>query len=295
MTFSQDFVYQVKRVIESQIDKMASFYKCKVGHEFLMPGKMLRTRLAAQLAVCLTEPFNIDTLIRACAATELVHTASLFHDDVIDSGVIRRGLPTIWKITGPSSAVLTGDMLLCESIEILLNTAGGRYVAPFVSKVREICSTEIEQEITFRGKQLNEITCMRLARGKTGPLFGFVGFVCGGNNAALSSALEDAGYHIGTAYQLADDFLDIVGDEKLSGKTLGSDSRRGKFTLPQSSEINRYMMYEKISKLCFSALSCLNEWIHVRNGLEKFLENDLQTVFNSIDTGMKISCLADSI
>lgn len=95
-TLSQDFVYQVKLVIAAQIEKMTSFYKCTIDPESLMPGKMLRTRLAAQLAASDTTVFsNIETLVSICVATELVHTASLCHDDVIDNSVIRRGLPAI--------------------------------------------------------------------------------------------------------------------------------------------------------------------------------------------------------
>lgn len=110
------------------------------------------------------------------------------------------------------------------------------------------------------------------------------------SDSALSSALEDAGYHIGTAYQLADDLLDIFGDERLSGKTLGSDSKRGKFTLPQSSATVRSVICEKISELCLSALNCLNDWPQVRKGFKKFLESDLQSAFDHIDNRIKISC-----
>ena len=250
---------------------------------------MLRTCLSARLAECDMVYANIEKLVSACFATELVHTASLCHDDVIDNGLIRRGQTTLWKITGASNAVLIGDLLLCEAIDVLLNVDGGRYIRPFVSKVKEVCTTEIEQEIVLRGGQPDEHTCMRLARGKTGPLFAFVGLVYGGNDLSLSSALEDAGYRIGTAYQLADDLLDIVGDERLSGKTLGSDSRRRKFTLPQSSIITRNKICEKISELCLSALDYLNEWPRVQRNLEKFFESDLQLVFNHIDTGIIIA------
>ncbi len=290
---AQDFVYQVKHLIAEHIDKMTSFYWCTVNTESLMPGKMLRTRLAAQLAACDAMHSNIDTLVSACIATELVHTASLCHDDVIDNGVIRRGLPTIWRITGPSSAILIGDMLLCEAIDVLQNTADGRYVSSFVAKVRETCIAEIEQEITLRGERPNEHTCIRIARGKTGPLFAFIGLVYGGDDSALSSALENAGYHIGTAYQLADDLIDIVGDENLSGKTLGSDSKRGKYTFPQSSVTARSVIHEMISEQCLSALNCLSEWPHIQNGLEKFLEIDLQGAFDKINTEIEVSCLID--
>jgi len=250
---------------------------------------MLRTRLAAHLAESVTSLSNIETIVRASAATELVHTASLCHDDVIDGGIIRRGFPTLWKTSGISCAILIGDLFLCESIDLLLKTAEGRYIGSFVSKVREICKAEIEHEVLLRGKLVDPETCVKLARGKTGALFAFIGLVCGGDNAALSSALEEAGYCIGTAYQFADDLHDIIGNEYLSGKTLGSDSHRGKYTLPQCSETPQITVHNRVSELCLSAINCLNEWPRVRRGLEQFLSSDLQTAFNRMETCIRIS------
>ena len=254
-----------------------------------MHGKMLRTKLAVKLSENTHVAADSETLAYVCAAIELVHTASLCHDDVIDNGLIRRGKATLWKATSPSAAVLIGDLLFCESILLVHQAEGGRYLQPFISKVKEVCSSEIDQEMLLRWNVLDERTCMRLARGKTGPLFALVGLVLGRNDPALSSALEETGYYIGTAYQLADDLLDIAGDERITGKTLGTDSIRGKFTLPQSPDTTTTMMRETISDLCISALERLNDWPDVRTGLENYIENDLQPTFNHIDLGINIS------
>ncbi len=245
----------------------------------LSSGKMLRTRFAARLARSSRPGPNRAALEGACAATELIHAASLCHDDLIDGGLIRRARPTVWRAAGPACAILIGDALIFEAILLLLDAGDGRYVKSFASKIREICDAEIEQELKLRGKPLDVPTCLRIARGKAGPLFGFVGQVCGGDDAALSEALEEVGYLVGTAYQLADDLLDVVGEERVAGKTLGLDSKRLKRTLPQLAENPLRVTQEHIGDLLGSALDSLEAWPRVRGALAEFLDQDLRPLF----------------
>ena len=246
----------------------------------LVSGKMLRTRLAGRLFEQGPTTVRPETLVRVCAATELIHTASLCHDDVIDNGLIRRARPSLWRTTTPSAAVLIGDLLLCEAMALLVEAENGRHVSVFVRKVREVCAAEVEQELNWRGKQPDEATCLRLARGKTGPLFAFVASVCAPRDDVLSSALEESGYRIGTAYQLADDLLDVIGDEKSCGKTLGTDVARRKSTLAQGFREDPGALVTQIRKLCRSALDCVRAWPGARKGLDRFLTDDLQPVFD---------------
>ena len=272
----------VRELIEASIENLIPSPGCAVDFESFSNGKMLRTRLASKLAGCDAVRINFDTLASACAATELVHTASLCHDDVIDNAMMRRGLPALWMTSSPSRAILTGDLLFCEAMNLLFKTANGRYLDNFVSKIREVCLSEIEHEIVLQGEQLNYATCIRIARGKTGPLFAFMGYVCGGDNKALSSALEEAGYYLGTAYQLADDLIDIVGDEHISGKSLHTDEKRGKYTFAKSLGADRNKIYTIIDDFCTSAAQCLEEWPHMKSAIEQFVNKDLQYVFNRV-------------
>ena len=258
ITVSDDIISRVKALVLESTGKAFPFYHGEHLPSALLPGKMLRTALAARLSEHASRPLNIETLVRSCAAVELVHTASLLHDDVIDRGLIRRGVKTFWKAVTPSVAVLTGDLLLCVALDIIQKTEKGRYSELFSDKIREVCRAEIEQELVFRGKELDESICLRLAREKTGPLFAIAGKVCGGENQELSSALEESGYLVGTAYQLADDLLDIVGNENICGKTLGTDIERGKFTLPHILDAPQRII-DEISDLCNSALECPDE------------------------------------
>ena len=289
MISSTEFVSLVRDYILTRTEKIISSYGCEINSRALMSGKMLRSMMAARLIESDKNYKEIETLVRACAAVELVHSASLLHDDVIDNGQIRRGIKTLWKATTPSQAVLTGDLLLCEALDMIQGAREGCYTTSFVSKVREVCEAEINQELVLRRETLDEKTCMNIARNKTGPFFAFVGLVCGGDDLALSHALEETGYKIGTAYQLADDLIDIVGDEQSFGKTLGMDMLHGKFTLPQNSGSHNEI-YEKISDICNSALECLVRWPRTQNGIMQFIKRDFQPVFESIDMKIALSC-----
>ncbi len=86
---TQDFISQVKHIIAARTEKVVSSTLCPLDIESIIPGKMLRSRLAARLMMCDSNPPNLEVIVSACAATELVHTVSLFHDDVIDNGMLR--------------------------------------------------------------------------------------------------------------------------------------------------------------------------------------------------------------
>jgi geranylgeranyl pyrophosphate synthase len=123
-----------------------------------------------------------------------------------------------------------------------------------------------------------------LARAKTGALFAFLGRVCGGEEEALCSALEEAGYRVGTAYQLADDLLDVFGSEEVAAKTLGTDAGRCKFTL--ASATDEAVVRGHITRLCASALERLDPWPGARSGLERFFTADLRPVFKGFGRGL---------
>jgi octaprenyl-diphosphate synthase len=246
----------------------------------LLPGKMLRTRLAGRWMEA-GLPAERRTVEACCAAVELAHTGSLCHDDVIDAGLIRRAAPTLWRQTGCSAAVLIGDVLVCRAIELVLSVEGGRHVACFLAKVRQTVAAEAEQELLLRNHSIDEPTYLRLARGKTGALFSFAAKVCGGADEALAAALEEAGYRIGTAYQLADDLLDVIGAEAAAGKTLGTDAVRGKFTLAGKDAPGFPATCGHVSELCQSALELLRPWPAAFEAAAAFLAEDFQPLLDA--------------
>ena len=287
---SDRFVEAVRSLVARRLGEAASLVDQVSDVVSLLPGKMLRTRLIARLTACGLDGVCEATLWNACAATEIVHTASLCHDDVIDNGMMRRGRPTLWQVTSPSGAVLVGDLLLCEAMKLLVEAEGGKYLPDFVEKVMEVIEAEAEQELLWRGRSIDSDTCVRLARGKTGPLFAFAARICAGADQTLASALEEAGYRIGTAYQLADDVLDLVGSEEAAGKTLGTDRARGKLTLPRAGGDGCDGAQRLIGQLCRSALQRVAAYPKIRSGLEKFLSDDLEpTLARHLGDRMELS------
>lgn len=277
---------RVKTLLRSCVDNLDVLEDRSIQLENLIAGKMLRTSFAARLAESCHDGDLIRVSISACGAAELVHSASLCHDDVIDNALIRRGSPALWQMMSQSGAILIGDLLFCEALLLLYNSGGSRYISGFISKIREVCTAEIKQEIRYRGIEIDEQTCLDLARGKTGPLFAFVGSIFGGNEPGLSRALEEASYTIGTVYQLADDVIDATGDESISKKTLGTDADRGKYTLTRF--YSREDIGNKMSELCKTALERLNDWPEKRFGLETFIKEDLQPIFDQSMTGISV-------
>jgi geranylgeranyl diphosphate synthase type I len=247
-----------------------------------MPGKMLRTRWAARLAASGGLQVAPGTIVHACAATELAHTASLCHDDVIDGGFLRRRQPTLWRVMGPSAAILIGDQLLCEAMDVLGSVENGGLVGPFVAKLREVCAAELEQDLGSRGKVMEEAACLRLARGKSGPFFAFVGYACGGAQPDLRAALQETGYRVGTLYQMADDLLDVVGGAA-ADKTLGTDATQRKFTLPRMVPAGPARTRAQVRALRDAALDGVQAWPPIRAGLSQFFQRDLQPVFAQFD------------
>jgi len=235
---------------------------------------MLRTGFASKLIG--EQPSGRPAGIEyACAAVELIHTASLFHDDVIDGASLRRGKPSLWRSLTPNSAILLGDIVLCEALDLLACSETKDFIPQLLSKVREVCMAEIEQELILRGLKCDNTTCLRIARSKTGPLFAFNGLVCSGHDHDLAEALQEAGYRVGTAYQLADDLIDENGDAAVTGKTLGTDRLRSKFTIAHDKKDNGKRIAGHILQLCTSSLDLLNRWPDKKAGLRSFLDEIL--------------------
>jgi geranylgeranyl pyrophosphate synthase len=274
-----EFLSRVRSVVAERLEGLLGTVETWIDQAALSPGKMLRTRLAGRLLEA-TGSADRETLAHCCAACELVHTASLCHDDVIDGGRVRRAAPALWCDVGVTSAVLLGDALLCESVDVVATAADGRHTRRFLAAVREVLIAEAEQELLGRAAGTDERACLRLARGKTGPLFGFVAGLCGGGAVRLSGILREVGYAIGTSYQLIDDLLDIAGDEAKCGKTLGTDRQRHTLTLAQGRPDAGPLILGMVRTIWASALGRLAPWPAVQQQARLFLENDLRPLLH---------------
>ncbi len=236
-------------------------------------GKMLRSRLVMRVGTA--AGVAPSTLHHAAAAVELIHAASLLHDDVIDGGILRRNLPSFWSEKGVPGAILVGDLMLFKALDVCGRVEDGRLVHQLVRMTGEVCDAESEQELVLRGQTAFWEHSVRIARRKTGALFAFAAAVCGGNDSVLCTTLQDAGYAVGTAYQLADDILDANGDESESGKTLGTDVARSKTTAATAwdgpTDAATY-----VDMLCRQAAEALLPWPAVHAAWCVYVEQDLR-------------------
>jgi len=271
------FLKDVSKIVKERVKDSLVFLDKKIKTDEFMPGKMLRSRFAGKMAGQ-SNLLSSEGFCDACAAIELVHTASLCHDDVIDRAEERRAKDSLWKQVGNSGAILIGDLLITSAMKLLAMSNGKTYLPAFLDKIQEMVETESEQELLLREKQMDDATSLRIARSKTGSLFAFLGYVCGGDDERLSKALEETGYLIGTAYQLADDLFDVVSSDEKAGKTLGTDNKRGKLTLPQSGNDGIKATGILIKEQYFQAIEILVPHPEKQVALKLFFSEDIQPI-----------------
>jgi geranylgeranyl pyrophosphate synthase len=241
-------------------------------------GKMLRARLTlAAGSACQTDR---DTLLHAAAAVEMVHAASLLHDDVIDDALLRRGVPSLWRKKGVSGAILLGDLLVCQSLQLLDGVDDGRLGTMLVRLAGEMCDAEVEQELVTRESAKDWTASVSIARRKTGSLFAFAATAAEITDEVRSAALLEAGYRIGTAYQLADDILDACGKGVADGKDLGKDARKRKTTAMSASGGSIDPIRHCIRDCCASSLTLLSAWPAVQCAWNDYLQLDFSPVVN---------------
>lgn len=170
------------------------------------------------------------------AATELIHMATLAHDDVIDRAELRRGRPTVHARWGEHTAVLAGDFLFAKAFSLLSEVPVGRVVGIMADVVFRMCSGEIAQNVAARDHSLpNEQQYLDRIGQKTALFIAEscrLGAIAGNAGAAAEEALYGYGYAMGMGFQIVDDLLDLTAEPKTFGKLVGSDLRAHVITLP---------------------------------------------------------------
>ncbi|MEP6709943.1 MAG: polyprenyl synthetase family protein [Verrucomicrobiota bacterium] len=166
---------------------------------------------------------------------ELIHLATLVHDDIMDEAGRRRSQPTVNARWGNSLSVLLGDCLFAHALSLSTNFENADISRAIARTANEVCSGEMIQTQRRFDLQLSVDDYFRIIEMKTGSLLGIageLGATISGADSETIKSLKTFGEKIGTAYQIYDDCLDIAGTEAETGKTLGTDLRKGKFTLP---------------------------------------------------------------
>ena len=202
-------------------------------------GKLLRpivTLLSAQFFGGIN-----DKALQGAAALEMLHNASLIHDDVIDEAEQRRGLPTINNVWSNHVAVLVGDYFVTGALRCGVATGDGRILSALADMGRDLSLGEIDQVDIARNHDINEDTYMEIIRAKTASLFECCAAVGGYANDAPQTAIDELRRYarlLGICFQIKDDTFDYYNDP-IIGKPTGNDLREGKVTLPLIHALSR--------------------------------------------------------
>ncbi len=179
--------------------------------------------------------YDLARLLPMAVAIEVLHTATLVHDDAIDNSLVRHGCPTVNKVWGEDKAILLGDYLLAKSEELVADTQNLQVIKLFARAIMTIASGELNQAFdAFNLEQGRQQYLQRIA-GKTAALISLAtesGAMLSQAPERVVEALKGYGYNLGIAFQIVDDILDFSGTEEEMGKPVGSDLTQGTLTLP---------------------------------------------------------------
>ena len=238
-------------------DKLRSLAPAEIGHlrpllDYVAETGGKRVRPAITLLASHSYPHDSEKLVLMAGAVELLHLATLIHDDTVDDSPTRRGRATIGNVWGHHVAVLFGDYVFATSATFVCDTDNIRIMRRFSETIMDLASGElIEYFGAFDAGQARELYNDRIYR-KTASLFctaGESGSLLAGAPEEEVQAMRRYGYNIGMAYQVGDDLLDFGGEESDLGKPVGSDLLHGVLTLPTIMLEERYPQENPVSAL----------------------------------------------
>ena len=247
----------VEEKIKSKLSSKVSLVDEMTSYHLRTGGKKLRALLTLGSAkICGYSKGSRDVNLAACV--ELIHAATLMHDDVIDNSEIRRGKKTLNSIWGNQSSILVGDYLLSRCFEMMVEDGNLEILKLLSTTSAEISQGEVLQ-LQHKGDiDMLEETYLKIISAKTASLFAAatkVGSILANKESKTKDALEFYGKNLGLTFQIADDTLDYNSELKFFGKKIGNDFYGGKITLPI------ILLYQKGNE---------NE----KNELKKFFEKD---------------------
>lgn len=224
---------QVEEIISKSLKSRSKPFEALLLDLSITGGKKLRPALTI-LASGFGKAWD-DKILEAAAGIEILHMATLVHDDIIDDAGIRRGKPTINSLHGDKMAVYMGDYLLTRAVMLLSKTLPEDRLERIARGIKSVCEAEVEQFYSRFNPDISLTTYLKRISRKTASLFAFS---CS-EGAFLSKCkkehgirLTKLGYYYGMAFQIQDDILNLIGDTKKTGKPEGNDIKEGVITLP---------------------------------------------------------------
>ena len=224
---------QLKPLLKNYLSAKTESSRKILQHVFASEGKLVRPAMFFLVSRMLS--YRGKHLMPIAAVCEYVHTASLLHDDVVDSSKLRRNKPTSNSIWGDESAVLVGDLIYSTASELMANTGYLELVKIFAASIKKMSEGELLQLEHIFSLDISKETYFTVLGGKTAVLMGAACRAAGILAEAPESqknALENFGYSLGIAFQLIDDALDYRSKQTVFGKEIYADLSEGKVTLP---------------------------------------------------------------
>src|SRR5438093_5901611 len=229
----RDEMQAVDRALRTSLDSDVALIR-QVA-EYIIGGGGKRLRPALVLLSALACGYRGAQHHKLAAAIEMIHTATLLHDDVVDESSLRRGHATANAIFGNAASVLVGDFLYSRAFQLMVGLDNLRVLRILSDATNIIAAGEVLQLLNSGNPDVDEYGYLDVIRRKTAKLFeaaAQLGAVLGDAEPQVEDALARYGMHLGTAFQLIDDVLDYSGDHGAIGKNLGDDLAEGKPTLP---------------------------------------------------------------
>jgi octaprenyl-diphosphate synthase len=276
---------ELKKLVKDKLDQVNQRIKYKLASEINLihkitnyhlksGGKKIRPLLTLGSAkLCGYTEGDRDINLAACV--ELIHNATLLHDDVIDNSDLRRGIKTPNVIWGNQSSILVGDYLLSRCFEMMVEDGSQEVLKLLSSTSSKIAQGEVSQ-LEYKSEiDVLEETYFKIINSKTAALFAAatrVGACITNKNRKEKDALESYGRNLGLAFQIADDALDYYSTNKIFGKEIGKDFYEGKVTLPaiflhQKANLSERIFLEKIFK---KKNRSEKEFIQMQNLIKKY-------------------------
>ncbi len=271
------------RLVEASLGDMLShdnYLIQSVGKHLLGSGGKRLRPLFLLLSAKISGYRGVDHIPLA-GVIEIIHTASLLHDDVVDGAELRRGNPAANSIWGNSAVVLAGDYLYSNALKYALRFGNIRIVGALSSAITCMTDGELLQLHKSGDVSITEEEYIRIVSSKTGALFSEacrIGAILGGADEGREDALVSYGMNVGIAFQMMDDILDYGADEGDLGKKLGKDLEEGKITLPlirllrAASPAERGEIDDIVSSLSDEGLGRISELIMKYDSIKESLK-----------------------
>ncbi|MGS0764137.1 polyprenyl synthetase family protein [Syntrophomonas curvata] len=254
----------VESCLAGNLDSSLNLMNQAAVHLIKAGGKRLRPAFALLAAKLYQD--ELDEVIPAAVALELIHMATLVHDDVIDDSSIRRGTETVKSAWGNRVSIYAGNYIFARALSLISAYQRSDLLDVLARASMKICEGEIIQMLSCYNVNLGLKNYLRRIERKTALLISVsceLGAMISNAPAPEIMALRKYGYYLGMGFQITDDILDIVADEKMLGKPTGSDIRQGVITLPSLYALRYDPRRKELARLLSSPEACIKDALRI--------------------------------